>query len=185
MRNNLFMGNMGAGRWPVPKISVVVTALFLAFTAVLVFEGYLLMGQADWLVERAGQATERQSAEYRASELAAVVKRPGQATERQRAEYRASELAAYECSLPEYQQCSVARVDHVAPGLWRSELTVDLSDDETTRFSLCYLIVLGQFQRASLDPAPRRALLQESQLLVTCPPSTSARPRQESAANGR
>jgi hypothetical protein len=142
------------------------------------------MGQADWLVERPGQA-ERQRAGYPASELAAIVEQPGQTTQRQRAEHRASELAAYECSLPEYQQCSVARVDHVAPGLWRSELTVDVSDDETTRFSLCYLIVLDQFQRADLDPAPRRTLLQEGQLLVTRPPSTSARPRQASAANGR
>jgi hypothetical protein len=127
-------------------ISVVITALFLAFTAVLVYEARLLMGQADWLVEGPGQLT----------------------TERHRAELRAMELAE-QCSVQEYQQCLVARVDNVASGIWRSELTVD-ADYETKGFSLCYLIVLNQFRRSDLAPAPLRPPFLEDELLVTCPP---------------
>jgi hypothetical protein len=121
------MGNARAGRWPVSRISLVVTALVLTFSAVLAFEGYLLMHQADWLEQR------------------------GQTAEQER---HALELAKQR-SLQEYRQCLAAGVEYVAPapGVGRSELMIEAGQRGASRFSVCYLIAREQFRQAGLDPA--------------------------------
>jgi hypothetical protein len=122
------MGIARAGRWPVPMISVVVTALFLAFTAVLVFEGYLLMGQNDWLEPPPRPPpSERKDAELAADDLARL------------------------CAFRTIRRCSVAGIKRVAPGRWRSDLIYPGRDASTqtgfevTRIRVCYVIDLDQF----------------------------------------